>query len=312
MATDSEQLELNVKGITCASCAEPRRAQSSTRSRASRRRSTSRPSGPPSATPPARSKPQHCLAPSRRPATRPLSLPRPRASAAALHPPPRGREGGRVPRPPHPPPGRACSIDPDRPDLDDPAAAVRLLAVAQPAAGRPRSSFWCGWPFHRVAWRNLRHGAASMDTLISLGTLAAWTWSVVALFFLDAGEPGMRVTFTLIPEQGSGSSEVYLRSLRSSPPSSSPAATSRRRRSGARGRRWRRCSSSASRTWPSSTPTAASGGSQRPAPGRPPLPRPPGREARDRRRRRGGALGGGRIASDRRIGAGRGRPRRRR
>ena len=56
--------------------------------------------------------------------------------------------------------------------------------------------FWAGWPFHRVAWRNLRHGTASMDTLISLGTLAAWSWSVVALFFLDAGEPGMRMTFT--------------------------------------------------------------------------------------------------------------------
>ncbi len=69
--------------------------------------------------------------------------------------------------------------------------------------------FWCGWPFHRAAWTNLRHGAATMDTLISLGTLAAWTWSVVALFFLDAGEPGMRMTFTLIPEPGSGSSEVY-------------------------------------------------------------------------------------------------------
>jgi Cu+-exporting ATPase len=69
--------------------------------------------------------------------------------------------------------------------------------------------FWAGWPFHRVAWRNLRHGVASMDTLISLGTLAAWSWSVVALFFLDAGEPGMRMSFTLIPEQGSGSSEVY-------------------------------------------------------------------------------------------------------
>ncbi len=69
--------------------------------------------------------------------------------------------------------------------------------------------FWCGWPFHLAAWRNLRHGAATMDTLISLGTLAAWTWSVVALFFLDAGEPGMRMTFTLVPEPGSGSSEVY-------------------------------------------------------------------------------------------------------
>jgi len=69
--------------------------------------------------------------------------------------------------------------------------------------------FWAGWPFHRAAWQNLKHGAATMDTLISLGTIAAWSWSVVALFFLDAGEPGMRMSFTLLPEQGSGSSEVY-------------------------------------------------------------------------------------------------------
>jgi Cu+-exporting ATPase len=69
--------------------------------------------------------------------------------------------------------------------------------------------FWAGWPFHQVAWRNLRHGSASMDTLISLGTLAAWTWSVVALLVLGAGEPGMRMNFTLIPEQGAGTSEVY-------------------------------------------------------------------------------------------------------
>ena len=52
--------------------------------------------------------------------------------------------------------------------------------------------FWAGWPFHRVAWLNLRHGTASMDTLISVGTLAAWAWSVAALFFLGAGEPGMK------------------------------------------------------------------------------------------------------------------------
>ena len=44
--------------------------------------------------------------------------------------------------------------------------------------------FWAGWPFHRAAARNLRHGAATMDTLISLGTLAAWTWSAVALLVL--------------------------------------------------------------------------------------------------------------------------------
>ncbi|MEZ5155767.1 MAG: heavy metal translocating P-type ATPase [Solirubrobacterales bacterium] len=69
--------------------------------------------------------------------------------------------------------------------------------------------FWCGLPFHRSAWQSLRHRAATMDTLISLGTLAAWTWSVVALVLLDAGDPGMRMTFTLVPEPGSGSSEVY-------------------------------------------------------------------------------------------------------
>ena len=68
---------------------------------------------------------------------------------------------------------------------------------------------WAGWPFHRAAWQNLRHGAATMDTLISLGTLAAWGWSVVALFFLGAGEPGMKMTFDLIPEQGYATGEIY-------------------------------------------------------------------------------------------------------
>jgi Cu+-exporting ATPase len=41
--------------------------------------------------------------------------------------------------------------------------------------------FWCGWGFHRAAWMNLRHGATTMDTLVSMGTLAAWTWSTVVL-----------------------------------------------------------------------------------------------------------------------------------
>ena len=67
---------------------------------------------------------------------------------------------------------------------------------------------WAGWPFHRVAWQNLKHGAATMDTLISVGTLAAWGWSAIALFFLGAGEPDMRMTFQLIPEQA-GTEEVY-------------------------------------------------------------------------------------------------------
>jgi P-type Cu+ transporter len=68
---------------------------------------------------------------------------------------------------------------------------------------------WGGWPFHLAAWQKLRHGVASMDTLVSLGTLAAWGWSVVALFFLGAGEPEMRMSFTLIPEPGGGMEEVY-------------------------------------------------------------------------------------------------------
>ena len=68
---------------------------------------------------------------------------------------------------------------------------------------------WCGWPFHRAAWTNLRHGTATMDTLISIGTIAAWTWSVVSLFFLGAGEPGMRHELSLVPERGGPAGDVY-------------------------------------------------------------------------------------------------------
>jgi Cu+-exporting ATPase len=69
---------------------------------------------------------------------------------------------------------------------------------------------WGAWPFHRAAWLNLRHGAATMDTLISLGTLAAWAWSLYALFIGDAGMTGMRMEFDLIPEQGAGAEDIYL------------------------------------------------------------------------------------------------------
>jgi Cu+-exporting ATPase len=67
---------------------------------------------------------------------------------------------------------------------------------------------WAGWPFHRAALANLRHGAATMDTLISLGTLAAWAWSVVALVALGAGEPDMRMGFSLA--LGGREVEIYL------------------------------------------------------------------------------------------------------
>jgi P-type Cu+ transporter len=69
---------------------------------------------------------------------------------------------------------------------------------------------WGGWPFHRAAWQNLRHGAATMDTLISLGTLAALGWSLYALFVLDAGTPGMTMPFDLTTERGGGAEEIYL------------------------------------------------------------------------------------------------------
>jgi Cu+-exporting ATPase len=69
---------------------------------------------------------------------------------------------------------------------------------------------WGGWTFHRAAALNARHGAATMDTLISVGTLAAWGWSVVALFFLGAGELDMRMDFALGLGAGSGAGELYL------------------------------------------------------------------------------------------------------
>ena len=69
---------------------------------------------------------------------------------------------------------------------------------------------WAGWPFHRAAWQNLRHGAATMDTLVSVGTLAAWGWSVTALFFFDAGLPEMRMPFELITSRAAASDTIYL------------------------------------------------------------------------------------------------------
>jgi Cu+-exporting ATPase len=69
---------------------------------------------------------------------------------------------------------------------------------------------WGGWPFHQAAWASLRHGNATMDTLVSLGVLAAWLWSVYALFLGDAGMPDMRMSFDLIPEAGAGADEIYL------------------------------------------------------------------------------------------------------
>ena len=69
---------------------------------------------------------------------------------------------------------------------------------------------WSGAPFHRAAWTNLRHGAATMDTLVSLGTTAAMAWSTYALFLGTAGIPGMTHPFELSVSPGDGAGDIYL------------------------------------------------------------------------------------------------------
>ncbi len=78
------------------------------------------------------------------------------------------------------------------------------LALAAPVI------VWGGWPFHRAAWTNLRHGAATMDTLISMGTIAAFGWSLYALFFGTAGMPGMTHPFEFTLSRSDGASNIYL------------------------------------------------------------------------------------------------------
>ncbi|MFI5624365.1 heavy metal translocating P-type ATPase [Nocardioides sp. NPDC051685] len=69
---------------------------------------------------------------------------------------------------------------------------------------------WGAAPFHRAAWTNARHGAATMDTLVSVGTLAAFGWSLYALFLGTAGEPGMTHAFSLAIERTDGLGNIYL------------------------------------------------------------------------------------------------------
>ncbi|QUW19839.1 heavy metal translocating P-type ATPase [Agrococcus sp. Marseille-Q4369] len=78
------------------------------------------------------------------------------------------------------------------------------LALAAPVI------VWGAWPFHKAAWTNLRHGAATMDTLISMGTSAALLWSVYALFFGTAGIPGMTHPFELTVAPSDGAANIYL------------------------------------------------------------------------------------------------------
>ncbi|MBD8868301.1 heavy metal translocating P-type ATPase [Nocardioides donggukensis] len=69
---------------------------------------------------------------------------------------------------------------------------------------------WGGAPFHRAAWTNLRHGATTMDTLVSAGTIAAFGWSLYALFLGEAGMAGMQHAFDLTPRRTDGTANIYL------------------------------------------------------------------------------------------------------
>jgi len=78
------------------------------------------------------------------------------------------------------------------------------LALAAPVV------VWGAWPFHRAAWTNLRHGATTMDTLVSVGVLAAFGWSLWALFLGTAGEPGMTHPFRISIDRTDGAGNIYL------------------------------------------------------------------------------------------------------
>jgi P-type Cu+ transporter len=78
------------------------------------------------------------------------------------------------------------------------------LALAAPVV------LWAAWPFHKAAAINLRHGAATMDTLVSVGTLAAFAWSLYALFLGTAGTPGMTHPFTFKVAPSDGAGNIYL------------------------------------------------------------------------------------------------------
>ncbi|HUC32963.1 MAG TPA: cation transporter, partial [Ilumatobacteraceae bacterium] len=77
------------------------------------------------------------------------------------------------------------------------------LALATPVAT------WAAWGFHVAAWRNARQAEASMDTLVSVGVAAAYGWSLYALLFTDAGNLGMEMPMTLVPQRGE-SHHLYL------------------------------------------------------------------------------------------------------
>ncbi|MFE6502757.1 heavy metal translocating P-type ATPase [Kitasatospora sp. NPDC057738] len=137
---------------------------------------------------------------------------------AALPAPPAAAGGADAERP-----GPADELAPLRQRLFTAVAlAVPVIAMAMVPALQFDNWQWlsltlaapvvtyAAWPFHRAAFTNARHGAATMDTLVSLGTLAAFLWSLWALFLGDAGMPGMRHGFEFTIGRSDGSSNIYL------------------------------------------------------------------------------------------------------
>jgi Cu+-exporting ATPase len=78
------------------------------------------------------------------------------------------------------------------------------LTLAAPVA------VWGAWPFHTAAWKNVRQAAGTMDTLVSIGVLASFGWSLYALFFGYAGVTGMQMPFLMVPTPGQGLHHIYL------------------------------------------------------------------------------------------------------
>ena len=124
--------------------------------------------------------------------------------------------------------------DGQQPDAEDPTRQLRQRLVVSTALGVPVLAVsmipalqfrnwqwialalaspvvvWGALPFHKAAWANARHGASTMDTLISLGTLAAWLWSLYALFLGNAGEAGMTMRFSFTADPMHDRDEIYL------------------------------------------------------------------------------------------------------
>jgi Cu+-exporting ATPase len=198
-AATAEHVDLPIAGMTCASCANriERKLNKLDGVTATVNYATERASVDYDAAVVA---PEQLVGPSRRPATRR------RCPSAA----PGAQEPADETEPLRRRPARLRRPDPPRARRgDDRAAAVRPLAVARADARVARRRLGRA-AVHRAAWANARHATATMDTLVSVGVLAAFVWSLYALVLGDAGDPGMRMAFDLIPDRAGGTHEIYL------------------------------------------------------------------------------------------------------